>query len=90
MKRSLDVAGIYPAKNYSFPFIILPMTDITGALFVKKRIEKDFPCHEFLVNGITVHVEPVLTASNFNRNLTPDKNSYLKEIYQLHCQPKLQ
>jgi len=90
MKRALDVAGIFPAKNHIIPFIILPMTDITGALFVKKRIEKDFPCHEFLVNGITVHVEPVLTASNFNRNLMPDKNSYLKEIYQLHCQPKLQ
>jgi hypothetical protein len=90
MKRTLDVVGIYPAKNYFIPFIILPMTDITGALFVKKRIEKDFPSHEFLVDGITVHVEPVITASIFDRNLTPDKNSYLKEICRLHCQPKLQ
>jgi len=90
MKRGLDVAGIYPAKNHCNPFIILPMTDITGALFVKKRIETDFPCHEFLIDGITVHVEPVITASNFNRNLTPDKISHLKEIYRLHCQPKLQ
>jgi hypothetical protein len=90
MKRDLDVAGIYTIHNTIAPFIILPMTDIIGALFVKKRIEKDFPCHEFLVNGITVHVEPVLTASNFNKRLTPDRNSYLKEIYQLHCQPKLQ
>ena len=90
MKRTLDVVGIYPAKNYFIPFIILPMTDITGALFVKKRIEKDFPSHEFLVDGIAVHVEPVLTASIFDRNLTPDKNSCLKEICRLHCQPKLQ
>ncbi|HTP63854.1 MAG TPA: hypothetical protein VMJ66_00585 [Geobacteraceae bacterium] len=90
MKRGLDVAGIYPVKNHCNPFIILPMTNITGALFVKKRIEKEFPCHEFLVNGITVHVEPMLTAANFDRNLAPDKNSFLKEIYRLHCQPKLQ
>jgi hypothetical protein len=90
MKRDLDVAGIYTINNISIPLIILPMTDILGALFVKKRIEKDFPCHEFLVNGITVHVEPVITASNFNKRLTPDKSSYLNEIYQLHCQPKLQ
>ena len=90
MKRDLDVAGIYTINNISIPLIILPMTDILGALFVKKRIEKDFPCHEFLINGITVHVEPVITASNFNKRLTPDKSSYLKDIYQLHCQPKLQ
>ncbi|NVN92162.1 MAG: hypothetical protein HXX11_16385 [Desulfuromonadales bacterium] len=90
MKRDLDVAGIYTINNISIPFIVLPMTDVIGALFVKKRIEKDFPCHEFIVNGITVHIEPVITASNFNKRLTPDKNSYLKELYQLHCQPKLQ
>jgi hypothetical protein len=90
MKRELDVAGIYPVKNHIIPFIILQMTDITGALYVKKRIEMNFPCHEFLVDGISVHVEPVITTSNFNRNLTPDKNSYLKEIYRLHCQPQLQ
>lgn len=90
MKRDLDVLGLYPIKNSSIPFIILPMTDIIGALYVKKRIEKDFPCHQLFVNGITVHVEPVLTVSNFNKRLTPDKNSYLKEIYQLYCQPNLQ
>jgi hypothetical protein len=90
MKRDLDVAGIYPVKNHIIPFIILQMTDITGALYVKKRIESNFPCHELLVDGITVHVEPVITATNFNRNLTPDRYSYLKEIFKLHCQPKLQ
>lgn len=90
MKRDLDVLGIFTINSTSVPLMVLPMTDFTGALFVKKRIEKDFPCHEFLVNGITVHVEPVVTASGFDRNLTPDKTSYSKAIYQLHCQPKLQ
>ena len=90
MKRDLDVLGIYTVNNINIPLMVLPMTDITGALFVKKRINKDFPAHEFLVNGITVHVEPVITATSYNKKLTPDKASYLKAIYQLHCQPKLQ
>ena len=31
--------------------------------FVKKRIDKEFPSHEFLVNDITVHIEPKVTVS---------------------------
>jgi len=90
LKRDLDMVGIFTINNSSIPFILLPMTGITGALFVQKRVEKDFPCHEFLVNGIVVHVEPAISVSGYNRNLTPDKVSYLKSVYQLHCQPKLQ
>lgn len=90
MKRDLDLAGICPVKNQIIPFIILQMTDINGALYVKKRIETDFLFHEFVVNGITVHIEPAITAATFNRELTPDTYSFLKTIYQLHCQPRLQ
>ncbi len=89
-KRDIDVFGIYTIKNVSIPFMVLPMTELTGALYIKKRIEKDFPCHEFIVNGITVHVEPKVTVSDFNKKRTPDRVSYLKAIYQLQCQPKLQ
>ncbi len=89
-KRDLDIIGIYTINKKSIPFMVLPMTDLTGALYIKRRIDKDFPCHEFLVNGITVHVEPEVTVSGFNKKLTPDKASYLKAIYQSHCQPKLQ
>jgi len=70
--------------------MLLPMTDLSGALFVKKRLEIDFPQHEFLVNGITVHVEPKVTVSSYNKKLAPDNDSYLKAMYQRHCQPKLQ
>ncbi len=90
MKRDLDVVGICTINNISIPLMVLPMTEMTGALFVKKRIYKDFPQHEFIVNGIVVHVDPVVTVSHFDRNLTTDKITYLKAIYQLHCQPKLQ
>ena len=65
------------------------MTELNGALYVKKRLGKEFPQHEFLVNGITVRVEPKITVSDYNKKLTPDNASYLKAMYQLHCQPKL-
>ncbi len=90
LKRDLDVVGLFAKGSIFIPFMILPMTDISGVLFVKKRIEKELPCHEFIVNGITVHVEPVVTVSSFDRNLTPDKGSYAKSIYLLHRQPRLQ
>ena len=90
MQRDLDVIGICTINEVSILLMVLPMTDMTGALYVKKRIDKDFPCHEFVVDGITVHVEPVITASSYNNKLTPDTASYFKAIYQLYCQPKLQ
>jgi hypothetical protein len=88
-KRDLDVIGICSMNNTSIPFMVFPMTDVSGAIFVKKRLDTDFPQHEFLVNDITVHVVPKVTVCNFNKNLTPDKASYLKAIYRRHCQPKL-
>jgi hypothetical protein len=88
-KRDLDVIGIYPVKNINIPFMVLPMTEETGALYIKKRLDKDLPQHEFLVNDIAVHIEPTITVSGFNKKLTPDKDSYLKAIYKRHCQPKL-
>jgi hypothetical protein len=65
------------------------MTDASGAIFVKKRLDTDFPQHEFLVNDITVHVVPKVTVCDFNKNLSPDKAAYLKAIYMRHSQPKL-
>jgi hypothetical protein len=89
-KRRLDVLGIFPERNIRIPFMILPMTEYTGALYLKKRIATALPQHEFIVNGLAVHIEPKITVSGYNNRQTPDKASYLKAIYQLHCQPKLQ
>jgi hypothetical protein len=88
-KRDLDVIGVCTINNTSIPFMVMPMTDLSGALFVKKRLDTDFPKHEFMVNDITVHVVPKVTVCDYNKNLTPDKASYLKSIYRRHCQPKL-
>jgi hypothetical protein len=89
-KRDLDVIGLHTMDGQNMPFMVLPMTDLSGALFVKKRLDKDFPQHEFLVNDITVHVVPKITVSDFNKNLTPDKDTFLRALYKRHCQPKLQ
>jgi hypothetical protein len=88
-KRDLDVIGVCSMNGVSIPFMVMPMTDLSGAIFVKKRLDIDFPQHEFLVNDITVHVVPKVTVCDFNKNLTPDKASFFKMIYRRHTQPKL-
>lgn len=87
-KRDVDIIGVFSSGGIPIPFLLFPMTGETGAHFVKKRIDKDLPCHEFVVDGITVHVEPIVTVSCFNRKTTPDRASFLKALYQSHCQPK--
>jgi len=88
--RELDIIGVYSVNNYSIPFVILPMTDSNGALFIKRRVDLLFPTNEFIINDIIVHIEPKVTVLGNNKKLTPDKNSFLKAIYKLHSQPKLQ
>lgn len=88
-KRDVDIIGVFAYSGISIPFLLLPMTSSPGAHFVKKRIDKEMPCHEFSVDGITVHVEPKVTVSSFNKKTATDRASFLKAIYQHHNQPKL-
>jgi hypothetical protein len=83
------VIGVCTIKKINILLVVLPMTDLTGALYVKKRIERDFPCHDFIVDGITVRIEPVVKASTYNKKLTPDAASFFETIYQHHCRPIL-
>ena len=89
-KMELDLLGISMIDDTSVPFLILPMADSSGVLFVKKRIDKEFPCHEFLVDDITVHIVPKVMVLSFSKKLTPDMDSYVKALHQLYTQPKLQ
>lgn len=57
---------------------------------MKKRIDKEFPCHEFLVDDITVHIVPKVMVLSFSKKLTPDMDSYANALHQLYTQPKLQ
>ena len=89
-KMELDLLGISTVDDMSVPFLILPMADSSGVLFVKKRIDKEFPCHEFLVDDITVHIVPKVMVLSFNKKLTPDMDSYIHAMHKLYNQPKLQ
>jgi hypothetical protein len=89
-KMELDLLGITTIDDANVPFLILPMTDSSGVLFVKKRIDKEFPCHEFLVDDITVHIVPKVMVLSFSKKLTPDMDSYANALHQLYTQPKLQ
>jgi hypothetical protein len=89
-KNELDLLGIITIDDSNVPFLILPMADSSGVLFVKKRIDKEFPCHEFIVDDITVHIVPKVLVSSFSKIRTPDMDSYVKALHHLYTKPKLQ
>lgn len=89
-KMELDLLGIITIDDSKVPFLILPMADSSGVLFVKRRIDKEFPCHEFLVDDITVHIVPKVMVSSFSKKRTPDMDSYVEALHQLYTQPKQQ
>ncbi len=90
MKRDTDIIGMYELDTTAVPLMILPMTELAGALYIEKRLRKDFISHKFIVNGIVVQVEPKISALSYTKKLAPDKDAYLKVIYEQHCQPKTQ
>ena len=86
MKRDTDIIGMYALNTTTIPLMILPMTELAGALYIQKRLKKDFVSHKFIINGIVVQVEPRISALSYAKKLAPDKESYLKVIYEQHCQ----
>jgi hypothetical protein len=88
MKRDTDIIGMYELNTTTIPLMILPMTELAGALYIQKRLKKDFLSHKFIINGIVVQVDPRISALHFTKKLAPDKDSYLKVIYEQHCQQK--
>jgi hypothetical protein len=86
MKRDTDIIGLYELHSTTIPLMILPMTELAGALYIQKRLKKDFNSHKFIINGITVQVDPKISALSYSKKLAPDKDSYLKVIYEQHRQ----
>ncbi|GEM_PF-1055545 len=82
MKRDTDIIGVYAAPTTAFPMMILPMTELSGAFYIQKRLHKNFIKHKFMVNGIIVQVEPRITTLGYNKKLAPDKNAYLSLLYE--------
>lgn len=86
MKRDTDIIGMYELNTTAIPLMILPMTELAGALYIQKRLKKDFLSHKFIINDIAVQVEPKISALSYAKKLAPDRDSYLKVIYEQHCQ----
>jgi len=66
------------------------MTELAGAFYIQKRLSKGITSQQFTVNGISVQVSPRITALGYNKKQAPDKDSYLKAIYDQHWPQKLQ
>lgn len=90
MKRDTDLIGVYAAPATPLPFMILPMTEVSGAFYIQKRLYKSFLGHKFVINGIIVQVEPRITTLGYNKKLAADKDAFLALLYQHHCQQKQQ
>ena len=88
MKRDTDIIGVYAAPSNALPMMILPMTELSGAFYIQKRLHKQFITHEFTVNGISVQVTPRITALGYAKKLAPDTPSFMEVIYQHHLQQK--
>ena len=90
MKRDTDLVGLYALNAAALPLMILPMTELAGAFYIQKRLSKGITSQQFTVNGISVQVFPRITALGYNKKQAPDKDSYLKAIYDQHWPQKLQ
>lgn len=88
MKRDTDIIGMYSAPEAFLPLMILPMTEVSGAFYIQKRLYKQFVNHSFNVNGISVQVTPRITALGYSKKLAADMPSFLQAIYQHHQQQK--
>lgn len=88
MKRDTDLIGLYALNAAAIPLMILPMTELAGTFYIQKRLRKGFAEQQFLVNGIAVEVTPRLTSLGYSKKQTPDKESYLKALYEHHMQQK--
>lgn len=89
LKRDTDLIGLYPIDTTAIPLMILPMTELAGALYIQKRLSKGISSHKFMVNGIMVQVTPRITALGYTRKLAPDRDAYLRILYEQHCQQKI-
>lgn len=78
--RKLDTIGTLGSLKYNHLLIILQMTGKAGALIVKDRLIKQFSSIKIELNGVEVKPIIVLSSVMFNKEKTPDINSFLREI----------
>jgi len=88
MKRDTDIIGVYELAPTHIPLMILPMTDASSALYIQKRLRKAFRNAEFVLNGITVQVEPTISVLGYTKKLATETAAFLDVMYQHHCMQK--
>lgn len=88
MKRDTDIIGVYADATTALPMMILPMTELAGALYIQKRLSKSICGHTFRINDILVQVTPIVSVLGYAKKLGPDRDSFLKAMLEQHCQQK--
>jgi hypothetical protein len=88
MKRDTDIIGVYELAPTHLPLMILPMTDASSALYIQNRLRKAFRNAEFVLNGITVQVEPTISVLGYTKKLATETSAFLDMMYQHHCMQK--
>jgi len=78
--RLLDTIGSLGSLKYNHLLIILQMTDKAGTLILKERLRKQFNNIKFELNGNVVIPIIVLSSVTFNKEKTPDINSFLRAM----------
>ncbi len=78
--RLLDTIGSLGSLKYNHLLIILQMTDKAGTLILKERLRKQFNNIKFELNGNVVIPIIVLSSVTFNKEKTPDINSFLRAV----------
>jgi hypothetical protein len=78
--RTLDKIGSLGSLKYNHLIIILQMTDKTGSLSLKERLLKQLNNIKIEINGSLVMPIIVLSSVMFNKEKTPDINSFLREV----------
>lgn len=84
--RDLDFVGSFGSIDNTIPFIILPMTQGSGANAVKRRLADLLDGYRFTLGDRSVELHVVVSACGFDRNRTPDAKSYLQELRTRHSQ----
>jgi len=78
--RTLDKIGSLGSLKYNHLIIILQMTDKTGSLSLKERLLKQLNNIKIEINGSLVMPIIVLSSVTFNKEKTPDINSFLRAV----------
>lgn len=83
--RDLDFVGSFGSIDKTIPFVILPMTQQSGAGAVKLRMAEILNAEQFSVGGNKVRLKVVVSATMYSHEESPDLKSFLQNLRQRHA-----